>query len=63
MSGVEVPYRVGQAFDVHAFSDDPDRVLVLGGIAFPGERALLGHSDADVIAHVCTDALLGVPGG
>lgn len=62
MSGVEIPYRVGQAFDVHACSDDPDRVLVLGGIAFPDERGLKGHSDADVVAHVCTDALLGAAG-
>ena len=62
MSNAEIPYRVGQAFDIHARSDDPDRVLVLGGIAFPGEQALLGHSDADVIAHVCTDALLSAAG-
>ena len=42
--------------------DDPDRVLVLGGVAFEGERGLAGHSDADVLAHVCADALLGAPG-
>ncbi len=51
--------RVGQGFDVHPFSDDPDRVLVLGGVRFVGERALAGHSDADVAAHACIDALLG----
>ncbi len=51
--------RVGQGFDIHRFSDDPDRVLILGGVAFPGARALEGHSDADVIAHACADALLG----
>jgi len=62
VSGTEVPYRVGQAFDVHARSDDPDRVLVLGGIVFPGEPGLKGHSDADVIAHVCADALLSAAG-
>ncbi|MCQ3807092.1 MAG: 2-C-methyl-D-erythritol 2,4-cyclodiphosphate synthase [Acidimicrobiaceae bacterium] len=62
MSDLEIPFRVGQAFDVHVFSADPDRVLVLGGIAFPGERGLKGHSDADVIAHVCTDALLSASG-
>ena len=62
MSNAEIPYRVGQAFDIHARSDDPDRVLVLGGIAFPGEQGLKGHSDADVIAHVCTDALLSAAG-
>ena len=54
--------RVGQGFDVHPFSDDPSRPLVLGGIAFPGERGLVGHSDADVIAHACIDALLGACG-
>jgi 2-C-methyl-D-erythritol 2,4-cyclodiphosphate synthase len=54
--------RVGQGFDVHPFSDDPQRPLVLGGVAFPGERGLAGHSDADVIAHAVTDALLGAAG-
>ena len=53
---------MGQAFDIHARSGDPDRVLVLGGIAFPGEPGLKGHSDADVVAHVCTDALLSAAG-
>ena len=43
--------RVGQGFDVHPWSDDPDRQLVLGGIVLPGERGLAGHSDADVVAH------------
>lgn len=54
--------RVGHGFDVHAFSDDPDRVLVLGGVTFPGERGLAGHSDADVVAHACADAILGAAG-
>ncbi|MGH9231838.1 MAG: 2-C-methyl-D-erythritol 2,4-cyclodiphosphate synthase, partial [Acidimicrobiales bacterium] len=54
--------RVGQGYDVHPFSDDPDRPLVLGGVAFPGERGLAGHSDADVIAHAVIDALLGAAG-
>ncbi len=54
--------RVGQGFDIHAFSDDPDRVLVLGGVVFEGERGLVGHSDADVVAHACADALLGAAG-
>ena len=54
--------RVGQGFDVHPFVDDPDRPLVLGGVAFPSERALRGHSDADVVAHACADALLGAAG-
>lgn len=54
--------RVGQGFDVHAFSDAPDRVLVLGGVVFDGEPGLVGHSDADVVAHACADALLGAAG-
>ena len=54
--------RVGQGFDIHRFSDDPARVLVLGGVQFPGERGLEGHSDADVVAHAVTDALLGAAG-
>ncbi len=54
--------RVGQGFDVHAYSDDPDRRLVLGGVMFDGEPGLVGHSDADVIAHACADALLGAAG-
>jgi 2-C-methyl-D-erythritol 2,4-cyclodiphosphate synthase len=54
--------RVGQGFDVHAYSDDPARRLVLGGVHFAGERGLAGHSDADVVAHAATDALLGAAG-
>jgi 2-C-methyl-D-erythritol 2,4-cyclodiphosphate synthase len=54
--------RVGQGFDVHASSDDPNRALVLGGVRFEGERGLIGHSDADAIAHSCADALLGAAG-
>lgn len=55
-------FRIGQGFDVHRFSDDPDRVLVLGGCRFDGERGLEGHSDADAISHACADALLGAAG-
>ncbi len=54
--------RVGQGVDVHAHSDDPERVLVLGGCVFAGERGLAGHSDADVPAHAAADALLGAAG-
>lgn len=56
--------RVGQGFDIHRFEDTPTpgRVLVLGGQKFPGERTLVGHSDADVIAHAVADALLGAAG-
>ena len=54
--------RVGLGFDVHPFSDDPTRRLVLGGVHLPGERGLAGHSDADVVAHAVADALLGAGG-
>jgi len=54
--------RVGQGFDIHPWSDDPDRPLVLGGVVLPGERGLAGHSDADVVAHAVADALLGAAG-
>ena len=56
--------RVGQGFDIHRFEETPTpgRVLVLGGQRFPGERTLVGHSDADVIAHAVADALLGAAG-
>ncbi|NCZ55842.1 MAG: 2-C-methyl-D-erythritol 2,4-cyclodiphosphate synthase, partial [Acidimicrobiia bacterium] len=53
--------RVGQGFDVHRFADD-DRPLVLGGVTIPGERGLLGHSDADAVAHAVADSLLGAAG-
>jgi 2-C-methyl-D-erythritol 2,4-cyclodiphosphate synthase len=58
----DVGVRIGQGFDVHPFSDDPARRLVLGGVHFVGERGLAGHSDADVVAHAVTDALLGACG-
>jgi len=54
--------RIGQGFDVHAFSDDETRQLVLGGVQITDHRGLHGHSDADVIAHACADALLGAAG-
>jgi 2-C-methyl-D-erythritol 4-phosphate cytidylyltransferase / 2-C-methyl-D-erythritol 2,4-cyclodiphosphate synthase len=54
--------RIGQGFDIHRFSDDPSRPLVLGGVTFEGARGLHGHSDADAIAHAVTDALLGAAG-
>ena len=53
--------RVGMGFDIHPVSDDPDRPMVLGGLQFDGP-GLVGHSDSDVIAHACTDALLGAAG-
>ena len=54
--------RVGQGFDVHPWSDDPGRRLVLGGVVVDGGRGLAGHSDADVVAHAVADALLGAAG-
>ncbi len=53
--------RVGQGFDIHPFSDDPDRALVLGGVRIEG-RGLRGHSDGDVVCHAIADALLGAAG-
>lgn len=49
--------RIGQGYDVHAFAEG--RALVLGGVNIPHTRGLLGHSDADVLAHAVADALLG----
>jgi 2-C-methyl-D-erythritol 2,4-cyclodiphosphate synthase len=49
--------RVGQGFDVHALV--PGRRLVIGGVEIAHERGLLGHSDADVLLHAITDAILG----
>ena len=49
--------RIGHGFDVHAFAEG--RRLVLGGVDVPAEQGLLGHSDADVLAHALMDAVLG----
>jgi 2-C-methyl-D-erythritol 2,4-cyclodiphosphate synthase len=49
--------RIGEGWDVHALV--PGRALVIGGVAIPFERGLLGHSDADVLLHAIADALLG----
>jgi len=55
--------RVGQGFDIHRFEETPSgKKLVLGGVVFDGERALIGHSDADAVAHAVADALLGAAG-
>ena len=53
--------RVGHGFDIHPFSDDPDRRMVLGGVSLDGP-GLVGHSDADAVAHAVIDALLGAAG-
>ena len=55
--------RVGLGVDVHAFAaPEEGRRLVLGGVEIPSDRGLLGHSDADVLAHAITDALIGAAG-
>lgn len=53
--------RVGLGFDVHPFAND-GRPLVLGGITIPDHVGLLGHSDADAVAHAVADALLSAAG-
>lgn len=55
------PIRVGLGYDVHPFTDDDARPLVLGGVTIEG-RGLAGHSDADVVCHAAADALLGPAG-
>ena len=55
--------RVGLGVDAHAFAAPEDgRRLILGGVDIPSDRGLLGHSDADALAHAVTDALLGAAG-
>lgn len=49
--------RIGQGYDVHRLTEG--RRLILGGVEIPFEKGLLGHSDADVLAHAIMDALLG----
>lgn len=52
--------RIGQALDVHALA--PGRPLLLGGIAIPFERGLVGHSDGDALLHAVANAVLGALG-
>ncbi len=59
LAGRLVP-RTGMGFDVHAFAGDGP--VMLGGIAVPHSRGLAGHSDADVVLHAITDAVLGAAG-
>lgn len=61
MSDQPIPeIRVGEGWDVHALV--PGRKLVLGGVEIPHAQGLLGHSDADVLLHAVTDAVLGAAG-
>jgi 2-C-methyl-D-erythritol 2,4-cyclodiphosphate synthase len=57
---VKPAFRIGQGFDVHALV--AGRPLILGGVTIAFECGLLGHSDADVLLHALTDALLGAAG-
>jgi 2-C-methyl-D-erythritol 2,4-cyclodiphosphate synthase len=52
-----VPFRIGQGWDVHQI--ESGRPLILGGVQIPSEFGLKGHSDADVLFHAVTDAILG----
>jgi len=54
---VNFPFRVGQGFDVHALVQG--RPLIIGGVTLPHTHGLKGHSDADVLLHAVTDAILG----
>jgi 2-C-methyl-D-erythritol 2,4-cyclodiphosphate synthase len=55
-----VQLRIGEGWDTHALV--PGRRLVIGGVEIPYERGLLGHSDADVLLHAITDAVIGAAG-
>jgi 2-C-methyl-D-erythritol 2,4-cyclodiphosphate synthase len=57
MNASAFPFRVGEGWDVHALV--PGRPLIIGGVRIPHSMGLLGHSDADVLLHAITDALLG----
>lgn len=54
------PFRIGQGYDVHALV--PGRRLILGGVPIDHPTGLAGHSDADVLLHAITDAILGAAG-
>jgi len=60
MAGIVSDMRVGQGYDVHALV--AGRPLIIGGVAIPYDRGLAGHSDADVLLHAVTDAILGAAG-
>lgn len=57
---MSIPFRVGQGFDVHALVEG--RPLIIGGVTIPHTHGLAGHSDADVLLHAVTDAVLGAAG-
>ncbi len=53
-------FRIGQGWDVHRIA--PGRPMILGGVTIPSDFGLEGHSDADILSHAITDALLGAAG-
>ncbi len=63
-AAVPADVRIGQGLDVHRFSVDRDRPLILGGVLITGEESqgLEGHSDADAVSHAIADAVLGAAG-
>lgn len=59
MTDRPIPFRVGTGVDVHAYAPEgSDKELMLGCLAWPGERAIEGHSDGDVAVHAACNALL-----
>src|SRR5438552_10966721 len=54
--------RVGIGYDSHRFVEGEGKKLILGGVEIPYPRGLVGHSDADAVAHALTDAVLGAAG-
>ena len=57
--GRNIKMRIGHGFDSHAWDDKKTKPLTLGGVIFESQYSLKGHSDSDVVAHACIDALLG----
>jgi 2-C-methyl-D-erythritol 4-phosphate cytidylyltransferase/2-C-methyl-D-erythritol 2,4-cyclodiphosphate synthase len=60
MAQNNIPFSIGQGFDVHALVEG--RPLIIGGVTIPFHKGLAGHSDADVLLHAITDAILGAAG-
>jgi len=60
MTKPNFPFRIGQGYDCHALVEG--RKLIIGGVTIPHPTGLLGHSDADVLLHAITDAILGAAG-
>ena len=56
----QMNFRIGEGWDIHALVEG--RKLIIGGVEIPHDKGLLGHSDADVLLHAITDAILGAAG-